>query len=179
LLLGLDNPISTLQTQRWVNEYSGEALLAILPGVALAQLWELIGSVEGVLRGISVIVFVSSIFGLNAMLLSSMRERRREIEILRSIGAPSTFILGLLIIESLFIVTLGVLIAIGGLLFAITLVNQVLASELGVLLSSQIFYTSSLVALALIFLFALLLSLVPAFQAYSVSRRSAGGAPSV
>tara|TARA_X000000368_G_C22927990_1_gene666195 strand:- start:382 stop:882 length:501 start_codon:yes stop_codon:yes gene_type:complete len=165
--------------QRWINEYAGEALLAILPGVALAQLWELIGNVEGVLRGISVIVFVSSIFGLNAMLMASMRERRREIEILRSIGAPSLFVFGLLIIESLLIVTLGAFIAIGGLLFAIALVNQILASELGVLLSSQIFYTSSLTALALIYLFALLLSLVPAFQAYAVSRTSTGSRPLV
>jgi putative ABC transport system permease protein len=111
--------------------------------------------------------------------MASMRERRREIEILRSIGAPSLFIFGLLIIESLLIVTLGAFIAIGGLLFSIGLVNQVLASELGVLLSSQIFYSSSLTALALIYLFALLLSLVPAFQAYTVSRTSAGSRPPV
>ncbi len=174
LLLGLRDPISTLQMQRWINEYSGEALLAILPGVALAQLWELIGSVEVVLRGISIIVFVSSIFGLNAMLLASMRERRREIEILRSIGAPSKFIFGLLIIESLLIVTMATLIAIGSLLLAITLVNQILAGELGVVLSLQIFYTSSLAALALIYLVALLVSLVPAIQAYTVSRALIG-----
>ena len=178
LLVGLESQISTLQVQRWVNEYAEEPLLAILPGVALTQLWELVGNVENVLRGISILVFVSSLLGLNAMLLASMRERRREIDILRSIGAPSLFILALLIIESLLIVTVGVLIALASLLAMITLVNTVLVTELGILLSLDILSSSSLIALGLIYLTALLLSLWPALQAYSASR-AVGSSPSV
>ena len=178
LLVGLESQISTLQVQRWVNEYAEEPLLAILPGVALTQLWELVGNVENVLRGISILVFVSSLLGLNAMLLASMRERRREIDILRSIGAPSVFILALLVIESLLIVTVGVLIALASLLAMITLVNTVLVTELGILLSLDILSSSSLIALGLIYLTTLLLSLWPALQAYSASR-AVGSSPSV
>ena len=178
LLVGLESQIATLQVQRWINEYAEEPLLAILPGVALTQLWELVGNVENVLRGISILVFISSLLGLNAMLLASMRERRREIDILRSIGAPSLFILALLVIESLLIVTVGVIIALAGLLTMITLINTVLVTELGILLSLDILYSSSLIALGLIYLTALLLSLWPAFQAYSASR-AVGSSPSV
>ena len=178
LLVGLESQIATLQMQRWINEYAEEPLLAILPGVALTQLWELVGNVENVLRGISILVFISSLLGLNAMLLASMRERRREIDILRSIGAPSLFILALLVIESLLIVTVGVVIALAGLLTMITLINTVLVTELGILLSLDILYSSSLIALGLIYLTALLLSLWPAFQAYSASR-AVGSSPSV
>ena len=178
LLVGLESQIATLQVQRWINEYAEEPLLAILPGVALTQLWELVGNVENVLRGISILVFISSLLGLNAMLLASMRERRREIDILRSIGAPSLFILALLVIESLLIVTVGVIIALAGLLTMITLINTVLVTELGILLSFDILYSSSLIALGLIYLTALLLSLWPAFQAYSASR-AVGSSPSV
>ena len=178
LLVGLESQIATLQVQRWINEYAEEPLLAILPGVALTQLWELVGNVENVLRGISILVFISSLLGLNAMLLASMRERRREIDILRSIGAPSLFILALLVIESLLIVTVGVVIALAGLLTMITLINTVLVTELGILLSLDILYSSSLIALGLIYLTALLLSLWPAFQAYSASR-AMGSSPSV
>ena len=178
LLVGLESQISTLQVQRWVNEYAEEPLLAILPGVALTQLWELVGNVENVLRGISILVFVSSLLGLNAMLLASMRERRREIDILRSIGAPSVFILALLVIESLLIVTVGVLIALASLLAMITLVNTVLVTELGILLSLDILSSSSWIALGLIYLTALLLSLWPALQAYSASR-AVGSSPLV
>ena len=112
LLVGVNMPFATLQVQRWINELDTEALLAILPGVALAQLWGLLSTVETTLRGISLLVFVSALFGMIAMLLASMRERGYEIEILRSIGAPSAFILGLLMIEALLIVTLGVVIGV-------------------------------------------------------------------
>lgn len=52
VLVGLDSPIATLQVKRWADNYPDEALLAILPGVALTQLWELVGNVETVLLGI-------------------------------------------------------------------------------------------------------------------------------
>ena len=53
VLVGLNSPITTLQVKRWVDEFADEALLAILPGVALTQLWELVGNVEAILLGIS------------------------------------------------------------------------------------------------------------------------------
>ena len=170
LLVGLDSPIASLKMQRWINDYEEEALLAILPGVALSKLWELLGSVEDILRAISILVFISSLLGLNAMLLASMRERKTEIEILRSIGAPSTFILGLLVFESMLIVTIGIVLAVVGLLVSILLSNNILATELGVLLSPKILHSSSLLALALIYLSAVILSLMPAWQAYTLSK---------
>ena len=175
VLVGLDSAAFTLQVQRWINEFADEALLAILPGFALAQLWSLVGGVENVLRGISILVFLSALFGLNAMMLASMRERKREIEILRSIGAPSRFIVALLIIESMLIVTVGIILAVTGLLCAIALANNLLASELGLALSLQIFYPSSMIALGLIYLTTLILSLVPAWKAYAVARSYSSG----
>ncbi|MDC3123195.1 ABC transporter permease [Gammaproteobacteria bacterium] len=170
VLVGLSSPITTLQVKRWVDEYEGEALLAILPGVALTQLWELVGNVESVLLGISVLILVSSLLGLNAMLLASMRERRREIEVLRSIGAPSSFILSLLMIESLLIVSVGVVLAVGALLASITAANTLFAETFGLMISSQILNPSNVTALGLIYLTAVIVTLLPALQAYRVSR---------
>ena len=175
ILVGLDSPGVTLQVQRRINEYTDEALLAILPGFTLAQLWSLVGGVENVLRGISVLVFISALFGLNAMMLASMRERKREIEILRSIGAPSLFIVALLVIESLLVVTLGIVLALAGLIGAILVANNLLASELGIMLSLQVLYSSSFIALALIYLTTLILSLVPAWRAYAVAHSYSSG----
>ena len=170
VLVGLSSPITTLQVTRWVDEYEGEALLAILPGVALTQLWELVGNVESVLLGISVLILVSSLLGLNAMLLASMRERRREIEVLRSIGAPSSFILSLLMIESLLIVSVGVVLAVGTLLASITAANTLFAETFGLMISSQILNPSNVTALGLIYLTAVIVPLLPALQAYRVFR---------
>ena len=175
LLVGLDSAAFTLQVQRAINEFTDEALLAILPGFALAQLWSLVGGVENILRGISILVFISALFGLNAMMLASMRERKREIEILRSIGAPSGFIVALLIIESMLIVTVGILLAVTGLVGAIAVANNLLASELGMALSLQIFYPSSFIDLGLIYLTTLILSLFPAWKAYAVARSYSSG----
>ncbi len=170
MLVGLESPAFALQVQRAINEYQGEALLAILPGVALAQLWTLVGGIEGTLRGISILVFISSIFGLNAMLLASMRERRREVFVLRSIGAPSSFVLALLLLESLLIVTIGIAAAVVALVGAIAAVNRFLADQIGVTLSMAIFSEASLVAIGLIYISSILLSLLPAMQAYRASQ---------
>ena len=170
LLVGLESPALALQAQRAINEYQGEALLAILPGVALAQLWTLVGGIEGTLRGISILVFISSIFGLNAMLLASMRERRREVFVLRSIGAPSSFVLALLLLESLLIVTVGIAAAVIALFGAIAAVNGFLADQIGVTLSMAIFSEASLIAIGLIYISSILLSLLPAMQAYRASQ---------
>jgi putative ABC transport system permease protein len=176
VLVGLNSPIATLQVKRWVDTFSDEALLAILPGVALTQLWELVGNVEIILLGISILVFLSSLLGLNAMLFASMRERRSEIEVLRNIGAPSLFVLGLLMVEALLIVTTGIALAILGLLLSIAFANAVFAQELGLMLSYQIFNSSNLLALALIYLTTLILTAIPALQAYRLSV-SVGGSP--
>ena len=170
MLVGLESPAFALQVQRAINEYQGEALLAILPGVALAQLWALVGGIEGTLRGISILVFISSIFGLNAMLLASMRERRREVFVLRSIGAPSSFVLALLLLESLLIVTIGIAAAVVALFGAIAAVNGFLADQIGVTLSMAIFSEASLIAIGLIYISSILLSLFPAMQAYRASQ---------
>ena len=170
VLVGLNSPITTLQVKRWVDEFEGEALLAILPGVALTQLWELVGNVEAVLLGISILILVSSLLGLNAMLLASMRERRREIEVLRSIGAPSSFIVSLLMIESLLIVSVGVVLAVLSLLASITAANTLVAETFGLMISSKILSPSNITALGLIYLTAILVTLLPALQAYRVSR---------
>ena len=177
MLVGLDSPIATLQVKRWADNYPDEALLAILPGVALTQLWELVGNVEAVLLGISILVFASSLLGLNAMLLASMRERRGEIEVLRSIGAPSFYIVGLLLLESLLIVTTGILLAILGLLFCIALANDLLVQSVGLMLSSHIFSSSNLLSLSLIYLTTLVVTVLPALQAYRVSKSVGGGSP--
>ena len=170
VLVGLSSPITTLQVKRWVDEYEEEALLAILPGVALTQLWELVGNVESVLLGISVLILVSSLLGLNAMLLASMRERRREIEVLRSIGAPSSFILSLLMSESLLIVSVGVMLAVGILLASIAAANTLFVETFGLMISSQILNPSNVMALGLIYLTAVIVTLLPAVRAYRVSR---------
>jgi putative ABC transport system permease protein len=99
VLLGLDRPILTFQIQRELNQFSKEPLSAILPGVALSELWRMMGQFEKALLGIGIFVVVTSLAGLIAVLLTLQAQRRREIAILRATGASPVLVASLHILE--------------------------------------------------------------------------------
>lgn len=107
-LVGVESKVATFRVQRWINEYPGEALLAILPGVALQELWDLIGVAETALTGISAMVVATALLGMAAMILSSLNARRREMAILRSVGARPRAVFGLLLAEAALLSAAGV-----------------------------------------------------------------------
>ena len=113
-LLGLHQRTAVFRLQRKIADYRGEPLLAVLPGVALDQLWQTVGVVEKTLLGISWLVFAVGLAGLAAVMLASLNERRRELAVLRSVGAGLRHIVFLLVLESLFVTLLGVVLGIGG-----------------------------------------------------------------
>lgn len=106
-LVGLKSKGTVLRYQRAVNTYRGEALTAVIPGVALAQLWRVLGPAEQALRAISVLVVVAGLSGLLTALLSTLNERRREIAVLRAVGARRRDVFALLVLEATLIAGLG------------------------------------------------------------------------
>nr|WP_311136331.1 ABC transporter permease [Pseudomonas hygromyciniae] len=99
-MLGLNNKISTFALQRQINEFRGEPMLAILPGVALQELWSMMGTAEKALFVISLFVVLTGLIGMLTAILTSLNERRREMAILRSVGARPWHIASLLIFEA-------------------------------------------------------------------------------
>ena len=99
-MVGLKSRLATFQLQRQINTYTGEPLLAILPGVTLTQLWQMMAVMENTLRLISSLVLLASLLVLAAMLLASIRERQREIAVMRIIGASPWFLLTLIETEA-------------------------------------------------------------------------------
>src|SRR5690606_1146622 len=63
-LLGLNSRIATFALQREINQYRGEPLLAILPGVALQELWSLVGTAEKALFVVSLFVVLTGLIGM-------------------------------------------------------------------------------------------------------------------
>jgi putative ABC transport system permease protein len=84
--VGLKNRAAVFKLQRRINEGEGEPLLAVMPGVALDQLWTLLSSLERTLMAISAMVVAVGLAGMVAVVLASLGERRRELAILRSVG---------------------------------------------------------------------------------------------
>ncbi|WP_108125734.1 ABC transporter permease [Saccharospirillum mangrovi] len=107
VLVGMKSRIQALAFQRRINEYRAEPLSAIIPGATLAELWQMIGIAENALIAISGLVVVTGLLGMVTVILAGLNERRREMAILRALGARPGHILGLLMIESGFYGVLG------------------------------------------------------------------------
>lgn len=112
VMVGLHQRVAVFRLQRKIAEYRPEPLLVVLPGVAIEQLWQTVGVVENLLRLISWLVLCVGLAGMVAVMLASLSERRRELAILRAMGARPRHILALLVLES---ATVGALGAAGGL----------------------------------------------------------------
>lgn len=99
-LVGANNRFESLQLKREVDTDSLEALSAVLPAVALTELWRNIGFAEDGVRLISFAVLLVGLLGMLVSLYSTLQERRREMAILRSLGAGPRRIAALLVFES-------------------------------------------------------------------------------
>ena len=76
-LVGTRTRFGIFQVQRFVNEFKNEPLTAVLPGVALQELWSIVGVAETALTAVSAMVVLTAILGLVTMILSTLNERRR------------------------------------------------------------------------------------------------------
>lgn len=108
-MVGLNSRLATFQFQRFVNEYPEEPLTAVLPGIALQELWSVVGVAETALAAVSMVVVAAAAFGMATMLLATLNERRREMAILRSVGAGPGAIAALLMAEALALTVAGLL----------------------------------------------------------------------
>lgn len=109
--IGLESRMATFAVQRAINEERSEPLSAILPGVALQQLWSLLGGVERLLFAIAGAVLLAAMLALSTMILATLNERRREMAILRSVGAGPRHVLGLMLLESSVLTVAGAALA--------------------------------------------------------------------
>ncbi|WP_032097689.1 MULTISPECIES: ABC transporter permease [unclassified Alteromonas] len=166
VMLGLKNRVTALQLQYQLNQRSNEPVLAILPGMALAELWQIMGNVEALLLLLSSLIVVSALIGLATMLLATMRERYQEIAVLRTIGASPAALLILVQLEALLIALAGCgvsMLLVTGLL---TVLKPWLSAEFGLFLSDTLLSSNSLAIVILVLLSTYIVSFFPAYAAY-------------
>ncbi len=112
IYLGATSRIQTLRIQRELNTYRAEALQAVIPGVALGQLWRMMSVAEKALAIISGFVIFVGLVGILTSILTSLNERRREMAILRSVGARPRHIVLLLVSEAALLALVGALLGV-------------------------------------------------------------------
>lgn len=137
-LVGLKSKTSIFSYQRDVNNYLAEPLMAILPGVTLYELWSVTAVAETALTAISICVVVSALLGLVIMLMAGLNERRREMAILRALGAGPRHITGLLVLEALVLTVIGGALGLAVTAGVMAALRDWLAAEYGLFLSGVI-----------------------------------------
>lgn len=169
MLVGLKSRSDVFRLQRHINGYRGEPLLAVLPGVALDELWQTLGMVERTLFALSALVVFIGLAGLTATLLAGLNERRRELAILRALGASPQALFLMLTVEGLLVTTLGICVGVILLAAGITGLAPLAQAHFGVHLSLRPPGGNEWALLASILATGLLASLAPGWRAWRMS----------
>ena len=168
-LVGLKNRAAVFAVQRWVSTYPAEPLMAILPGVALDELWTVIGMGENALLLMSALVALVSLAGLVSVVMASLNERRRELAVLRAVGAGPRHVLALLALEGALVTGIGALLGALMSLAGVLLAGPWVQTKFGIGLQLSAPTATQWGLFAAILLAGMLASLVPGWRAYRLS----------
>ena len=168
-LIGLKSKIHAFSLQRQINSFKEEPLSAIMPGVALQELWNLLRTAEVGLRIITWFVLFAGLLGMMTSLLSGLNERRREMAILRSVGAGPGTISFLLIFEATVLTLVGILFGLLFLYITLFVSQPLLEAYFGLFIPIQPPSVKDLIILGVIILNGMLMGLIPALRAYRQS----------
>ena len=161
--------MTTFSLQRWINTYKQEPIIAILPGVVFGELWSMIGNIEKVLLIISTLVVLTAILGMIISILASLNERRREMAILRAIGAKPIQIFTLFTAEATTIAFLGVVIGFFGLYSTLFIIQPFIENLTGLYLDITLPKWNEIILMVTIMGAAVLAGIIPALRAYRTS----------
>ena len=168
-LIGLKSRARAFQVQRTINNYAGEPLLAVLPGVALNELWSIVGVVENTLLLVAGMIVVIGLSGMIVAVWAGLNERRRELAILRSVGASPVDVIVLLGLEGLLLTALGVTLGYGLLTVLSLAAAPWMQARFGVVVPAWPGGREELALVGMVFAAGLLAALLPALRACRLS----------
>ncbi len=165
-MVGMRSRVMTFTMQRAINEYRQEPLMAIIPGVALTQLWNLVSIADTALMIVAAFVVLAGLLGMLTAILTSLNERRREMAILRSVGARPRHIFTLLVSEAGLLATSGVVTGVALTYGLLAVARPLLEQRFGIFVEIGGLTRYDLAILGSIIALALLMGLAPAWRAY-------------
>lgn len=168
-LIGVKSRLQVFGLQRGINEFKKEPLLAILPGVALQELWQIVGIAETALIAVSGMVVVTALIGMMATIFSSLNERRREMAIYRAMGARPRTIVGLLVLEAALMAAIGAILGLALLYLGLIIAQPLIDNAFGLWLPIDPPTLRELWVLLGVILAGAIVSMIPAIRAYRMS----------
>lgn len=168
-LVGLKNRVAVFNVQRFVAEYEAEPLLAVLPGVALDELWAAVGLGERALLAMSGLVALVSLASLVAVVLAGLNERRRELAVLRAVGAGPRHVLALLAAEGALVTLSGAVLGAAAAAVAVLAAGPWVQQRFGITLQAAAPTAEQWALFGAVLLAGMLAGLVPGWRAYRLS----------
>lgn len=166
VLVGLKSRASALGAQRDINAYAGEPLTALMPGPTLQEIWEILGAMEKTLFAVSALVVLVGLAGMLVALLTSLNERRREMAILRAVGARPGHVFALILGEAAFITAAGIVIGLVALYAGLWLGGPWLETRVGLFIPWRWPSPHEIALMAMVAVAGVLIGLIPAYRSY-------------
>jgi putative ABC transport system permease protein len=166
MLVALDQRAAALFMQAHLENWQAEPLSAVMPGPVLLELWEIVGVAENVLRGMSWCVITVVLVGMLTVLWSGLEERRREMAVLRAVGARPRHIFLLIIGEALLLTLGGVLAGIFIAALTLSALENTLVQHYGLSLSAAFSWSTIAPLFSGLLAAGLLAGLLPAMRCY-------------
>lgn len=164
LLVAYRNPLAVIQLPRYVNSLS--SFQAAAPAFETARLLSILGVGADVLRGFAVVLIFISGLSIFIVLYNSMKERRYDLAIMRSMGASRTKLFTAVVLEGTMLTVLGsgAGLFLGHTTLYLFVTNMPQAGASGV--EAGVWYATETLFFAGSVLLGVLCSVIPAVQAY-------------
>jgi len=171
IFVALNNRIQIFQFQRDILNYKKEAISAVMPGITLSRLWMLTGNVDKAFKIITFFIIIIALLGMIAMTIAGLNSRRREMAILRSVGASPSNIVSLLLVESIIISIVSCIVGYILMIVIFSLGKDYLQNNYGIFIDSFSIKNYDLQIIIAIVCAALIATIVPAIQIYKNTLR--------
>ena len=167
MLIKFKSPMNIIQFPRQINENTN--LQAAVPSYEISRLFKLFGFGIETLTYLAYLIILVSGFSLFINLFNSMRERKYEMALIRTLGASRSQLSVMVIFESLILTISGFLLGLLVSRLGVMFVSSLMEESLNYSLSSLYILNEEFWLLGLSILIGLISSLIPAIQVYKMN----------
>lgn len=161
-----DSPLTARQLDTLYNKQGDRLTFAWPVAAIVARLFDKISWFDHVLTLVAYLVAAIACGSLLASIHNSMNERRREIAILRALGARRRTVFGVIVLEAATITGLGMFVGLALYLGVMSLVTVFLRAQTGVVLDPWAWHPVLLVAPTAMIALGAMAGVIPAWKAY-------------
>ena len=167
MLIKFQNPMNIIQFPRQINEETN--LQAAVPSYEISRLFKLFGFGIETLTYLAYLIIIVSAFSLFINLFNSMRDRKYEMALIRTLGSSRRQLSFMIIFESLILTTVGFLLGLLVSRLGVMFVSSLMEESLNYNLNSFGILNEELWLLILSIFIGLISSIIPALQVYNLN----------